>query len=270
MILSIQIVNYNSRNNLKNCLSSLKPFLSENDGKAEVIVINNDADPVGNVLSDLPLSNEGLKTIEINENIGFGKAHNKGFLKGSGDYVLFLNPDTEVTAESVSNMIKIFEADKRVGIIGPSLIDLEGKIQKDCYGFKKTPLSTLKSKLPKTKKISQNKEYFEVDWVSGGAMMIRSGLFSTLGGFDEKYFMYFEDVDLCLQAKKRGWKVIACSDIKVRHQSGKSFSSNKEKKKYYYESQNYYLKKNFGSWQARSIKILRLPLYIKNIYFSKW
>jgi GT2 family glycosyltransferase len=81
--------------------------------------------------------------------------------------------------------------------------------------------------------------------------------------------MYFEDVDLCLQAKNTGWKIAVNPAARVYHQGGKSFKNNRDKKRYYYASQNHYLKKNFGPWRARLVKMLRLPVYIRNVYFNK-
>jgi N-acetylglucosaminyl-diphospho-decaprenol L-rhamnosyltransferase len=269
MFLTVQIVNYNSRDYLKDCLLSLGPFLLKNESFAELIIINNDADPIGDFLNEFPFLDGKLKVVELNENVGFGRAHNRGFSEASGDCVLFLNPDTEVVAESIDKMMEIIRSDEKVGIVAPSLISYDGEIQRDCYGFQKTPLSTIKAKLPRAKIFFGSEESFEVDWVSGGAMMLRKKLFSDLGGFDEKYFMYFEDVDLCFQAKKKGWKIIANPAAKVRHRNGKSFSSNQKKKKYYYASQDHYLKKNFGRFPAGLVKLARLPFYIKNIYFNK-
>jgi GT2 family glycosyltransferase len=269
MLLTIQIVNYNSRNFLKDCLLSLRQFLSESGGEAELIIINNDATPIGDFLTSFPFLDGKVRILELNKNVGFSKAHNKGSLMASGDYLLFLNPDTEVESESLNKMLEVFKSDKKAGIVAPSLIDYDGKIQKDCYGLQITPLSTIKAKFPEAKNNIESGEYFEVDWVSGGAMMVRNNLFADLGGFDEKYFMYFEDVDFCLQAKKSGWKIIANPAAKVCHRNGKSSTSNQKKKMHYYASQGYYLEKNFGRWQAWLVRFVRLPLYIKNVYFSK-
>ena len=105
-------------------------------------------------------------------------------------------------------MLNVLEEDKEVGIAGPILVDGEGRFQEECWGFKKTPLSTVKSKLSGRATRAEKEGPFEVDWVSGGAMIIRKNIFSELGGFDEKYFMYYEDADLCLRAAKKGYKVI--------------------------------------------------------------
>jgi len=269
MRLTIQIVNYNSRDHLQGCLASLESFLAKNKDVAELIIINNDADPIGYFFSSLPQAESRPKIIEINENVGFGKAHNRGVKEARGEYILFLNPDTKILDRSLEKMLNIFEVDEKIGIAGPILVDCKGQFQKECWGFEKTPLSTIKSKLSGRNDQVEEGSIFEVDWVSGGAMIIKKSIFSELGGFDEKYFMYFEDVDLCFQAKKKGWKIAVNPAARVHHQGGKSFSSHRDKKRHYYASQNYYLKKNFGSWRARLVKILRFPIYIRNVYFNK-
>jgi GT2 family glycosyltransferase len=268
MKLTVQIVNYNSRDCLRECLESLDSFLAKNRENVELIIINNDADPIGCFLNACPPAAKNPKIIEINKNIGFGRAHNKGLKEARGEYILFLNPDTNIMDGSLEKLLDVFEGDGKIGIAGPILIDGEGRFQKECWGSKKTPLSTVKSKLSSSS-IRAEKGIFEVDWVSGGAMVIRKNIFIELGGFDEKYFMYFEDVDLCLQAKKKGWKIAVNSAARVHHKGGKSFACHQDKKRHYYVSQNYYLKKNFGSWRAKLVKILRLPVYIRNVYFNK-
>ncbi|MDI6778043.1 MAG: glycosyltransferase family 2 protein [Patescibacteria group bacterium] len=263
MLLTIQIVNYNSRENLEACLRSIEENVS-GQGSIQVVVINNDREK-------LDIFSGGVKPdiIEKNENIGFGKAHNLGLGTARGKYILFLNPDTKIFPSAVEKLASIFPADEKIGIVGPVHIGGEGAAEEECFGTRKTPLSTIGAKISRAGKQPAAEEIFETDWVSGGAMMIRKDLFSELGGFDENYFMYFEDVDLCLRAKKKGWKVAVHPKAKIFHKSGQSFSDSREKKRYYYNSQDYYIKKNFGPFWAWFVKILRLPYYIKNIWLSR-
>jgi len=263
MSLTIQIVNYNSRDNLIVCLQSTREHVRDG-ADFQVIVVNNDKGSLGGFLNDFDID-----LIEKNENVGFGKAHNLGLERAKGEYVLLLNPDTKLFPGAIAKLIDVFSADERIGIAGPLHISEEGVSKEEHFGFQKTPLSTIGGKLFGKQSLLSRKSVFETDWVSGGAMMIRKKLFRELGGFDEKYFMYFEDVDLCLRAKKKGWKVVVQPEAKVFHKSGQSFTDNRQKKKYYYDSQGYYLQKNFGliwSWVARA---LRLPFYFWNVYFKK-
>jgi len=263
MLLTVQIVNYNSRDNLIVCLQSIRKH-AQDSADSQVIVVNNDTERLGGFLDSF-----NVDLIEKNENVGFGKAHNLGLEKAKGDYILLLNPDTKLFPEAIAKLVNVFSTNERIGIAGPLHISEEGVSKEEHFGFQKTPLSTIGGKLFGKQSLLGQKDIFETGWVSGGAMIIRKKLFCELGGFDEKYFMYFEDVDLCLRAKKKGWKVVVQPEAKVFHKSGQSFTDNRQKKKCYYDSQGYYLQKNFGfvwSWVARA---LRLPFYFWNVYLKK-
>jgi len=269
MDLTIQIVNFRSRHYLKECLFSIGKSLPAGFD-TEIIVINNDEEPLGDIFSGYGDGFFG-HAVEINENIGFGKAHNAGFRQSRGKYILFLNPDTKIAPLSLEKLLGAFAKDENVGVAGPLLVDSSGEVQADCFGTNRTPLSTIGGKIFSRKKMVPlaGDEIFETDWVSGGAMMVRRDVFEGVGGFDENYFMYFEDVDLCSGAKKIGQRTVVHPAVRIFHESGRSFESEREKKKYYYASQEYFLRKHFGRGWAWLVKILRLPYYIKNIYFSR-
>lgn len=268
MSLSIQIVNFRSRHYIEKCLFSIADNLPARI-EAEILIINNDKEKITSLNG---LSKEGLffRIIELGENIGFGRAHNTGFRESRGEYILFLNPDTIILPRALEEMLDIFKKDEKIGIIGPLLIDSHGMIQPDCFGIRRTPVSTIKAKFFAQKNIQTNrlKDIFEVDWISGGAMLVRRDVFQKVGGFDEKYFMYFEDVDLCWRVKELGYRIVVGSKARVFHESGKSFASEKEKKKYYYASQDYYIRKYFGVISVGFMKLLRIPYYIKNVWLK--
>lgn len=259
MDLTIQIVNFRSRHYLKKCLFSIAKNLSTKV-RAEIVVINNDAAPLG-----LP------SVVEIGKNVGFGKAHNIGFQQSRGKYILFLNPDTEILPGAIERMLTTLEENPKMGIAGPLLIDSQGELQPDCFGSNRTPLTIAGKKIFSQKRCEQLKDanVLEVDWVSGGAMMVRRDVFARVGGFDENYFMYFEDVDFCLRARELGYKAAINPMARIFHESGRSFESESQKKKLYYASQDYYLQKHFGSSWASLVKLLRLPYYIRNVYLGR-
>lgn len=269
MNLSIQIVNFRSRQYLEDCLFSIEKNLPA-DIKTEIIIINNDKDSLGDIFSGRKGGFAG-RTIEIGKNIGFGKAHNTGFRESRGEHILFLNPDTKALPGALEKLLGAFAKDEKIGIAGPLLVDSSGEIQADCFGAGRTPFSTIGGKIFSPKKYfpEAGGESFEVDWVSGGAMMVRRDIFEKAGGFDGNFFMYFEDVDFCLRAKKAGCAVVIVPAARIFHESGKSFESEREKKKHYYASQDYYLRKHFGLIRAWLVKILRLPYYVKNVYLGR-
>ena len=263
MLLTIQIVNYNSREYLFSCLDSLRENISPKI-KTQIVVVNNDRESLGE-----KLKNFDVELLERGENIGFGKAHNLGAKIARGEYLFLLNPDTKVFPGTIRSLLDLFSADAKIGIATPLLLGESGLPEEEHFGPKKTPLSTIFSKLSSKRERYFQKEPFEADWVSGAAMMIRKDLFNRLGGFYERYFMYFEDVDLCTRARKKEWKVMVDPRAKVFHKSGQSFSDNRTKKKYYYRSQEYYIRKNFGSFWLWVVKVLRFPFYFWNVYCSR-
>jgi len=271
MKVSIQIVNYNSRECLKECLYSIGKYKPDRMD-VEVIVINNDAEPITEFLKGSS-GNLDLRVVEINRNVGFGRAHNAGFKKTTGEYLLLLNPDTRMILGTLSAMAESFFQNESLGIVGPLLVDTQRRIQPGYCGKEKTPFSIMKAKLveEKTEKeaLEENGTANVVDWVAGTAMMIRRRAFEEIGGFDENYFMYFEDVDLCLQARKKKYLVAINPRAKIFHAGGQSFSSQRDKKRYYYASQDYYIRKNFGAGMALMVKAFRTPHYLKNVYFKK-
>lgn len=261
MVITVQIVNYNSRSNLAKCLLSVEKYFPR-ELELQVVIINNEEKKI-----ESRSRNFGIDIVESGENLGFGKAQNRGSVVAKGKYLLLLNPDAQIFPGSVSSLLETFSADERMGIVGPLLLGEGGSLEKSHYGQGKTPLSMVKEKFFKGKPASfSENNTFEVDWVSGGAMMIKRDLFEQMGGFDENYFMYFEDVDLCLRARQLGWKVAVNPKSRVYHRGGQSFSSVKEKKKHYYQSQDYYLRKHFGPFWAWFAKVLRLPYYARNVW----
>ena len=140
MKLTIQIVNFRSRHYLEKCLFSIAENLPA-ILRTEVIIVNNDEQPLDRAIADIG-GGFAVQILETGENIGFGRAHNAGFGRSQGDVVLFLNPDTRVLPGALQALLDVFE-DQRIGIAGPLLVDSGGKIQPDCFGNIRTPLSTV-------------------------------------------------------------------------------------------------------------------------------
>lgn len=268
MKLTIQIVNFRSRHYLRKCLFSISENLPAGD-ETEILIVNNDEEALDEVADEL-WGKINLRILELQKNVGFGRAHNAGFKQSQSEYVLFLNPDTRILPGALQSLLNIFARNEKIGIVGPLLVDSAGEVQPDCFGARHTPFSTIKRKIFKRhgRKICAGGEIFETDWISGGAMLVRRDVFEKVGGFDEHYFMYFEDADLCLRAKKLGLKIAVIPSALVFHESGKSFASEREKKKYYYASQDYYIRKHFGRTAAGLVRLLRFPYYVRNIYFK--
>jgi hypothetical protein len=254
--LSIIVVSYESRGYLEKCLASIfakidcsMPF--------EVIVVNNGAKEDVDGLEGTFL---GIKIIQNSRNSGFGSANNLGARAASGEIIFFLNPDAEIISQNIALVIREFESDPDLGILGSRLIESTGNVQKWSVGAKISLWSILRNNLKKTQdeKYWQSRKKVEVFWVAGTALFVRRAVFLQLDGFDEQFFAYFEDADLCNRAHFFDKKVVYFPEFSVLHHGGKSFLVKKEQKKSYYASQDYYFQKHLGFFQTRLLKLLRI------------
>jgi len=216
--LSIIILSYNTKRLLQNCLASI---LSSIDGRFlyEVIVIDNassDGSP-----EMVKQEFKKVKIIENKENVGFARGCNIGARAAKGKYILFLNSDTEVSDDGFLRMIEFLEKNPKVAILGGKLYNADGSAQPSSGKFYN--LANLTIMLLGLERLgflrSSPDEIKKVDWVSGACMMVRRGIFEKLSGFDEKLFMYVEDMEICYRAKKLGFSTYFYPNIKLKHMS---------------------------------------------------
>jgi len=235
MDLSILIVNYNAAPFLQRCLASIEERLA---GIAhEVCVVDNASTDGSRVLiaSQFP----HVQLIANDRNLGFAAGVNRGLEKTHGRYVLWLNPDAEILNGGMVELLRYLHDEPEVGIMGPQVLDPDGSIQLSCRSFPsyRTALfhrySLLTRWLPDNR---YSRRYLqtdwdhsairEVDWVSGACLLHRRDILDNIGGLDERFFMYCEDVDFCLQARRAGWKVQYHPGLRVLHHiAGSSRSS---------------------------------------------
>ncbi len=222
----------------------------------EIIVVNNDT---SENLKDLSFLFPEIKILISPKNFGFGSAANIGANEAIFDILFFLNPDTEIINGKICCLLEEFENNPEIGIIGPRLIDRNGNTECWFLGKEPTLLKTIGNNFGffSHKKILKNNKKTEVDWISGAAFFVRKDIFKKLAGFDEKFFLYFEDVDFCRRTKQSRWKVLYFPEFIVRHLGGKSFSSQCVQKKHFYRSQKRYFLKHYGKIQAEIIDFLR-------------
>ena len=251
MEISIIILNYKSEHHLENCIASLQKNLF--GISHEIIIINNDSASI-KVLAPT----ENLHIINNKKNDGFAKACNKGAAIAHGKILLFLNPDTKLLSGNVMDLIMAFH-DPSVGVVSPQLITTWGEVQEWSVGYELTLAEILRNNLGfvRSKKLWKKDVATQPDWTSGAALAITKDLFEEIEGFDEKFFMYFEDVDLCKRVREKSLKIITLPTIKVLHLCGQSSSSATQQKNYYYASQDYYFKKHFGRFHLFFLKLFR-------------
>lgn len=252
-MLSIIIVNYNSARVLKNCLQSIR----ETDiTDSEVILIDNNSSEESEQSNFAKLVKEfedlRLKFISLPENRGFGAANNEGAKIAQGKYLFILNPDTILrpTKNPLQKIIAFMESHPKAGIAGPKLLTPSGTVQWWGCGFKTSLSMLVKYNLGLIpKKLWNSQQPIESYWVSGAALCVPKEIFERLRGFDENFFMYFEDEDIGWRVQEAGYKVYYLGDISITHLGGQSFKKEDVKpykKKYFYESMVYFYKKHYG------------------------
>lgn len=208
-MVSIIILSYNTKNLLRDCLSSI--FKTAKNIPFEVIVLDN-ASSDGS--SEMVKKEFGqVVSIEQQENVGFAKGVNTASKKAKGEYLLLVNSDTQILEGSIGEMVDYMQKNEKAGVLGGRLQDSHGTVEKSFGGF-----PTLLSVLFDQKKVDEAVVgERNVDWVNGGFMLLRKSLFVKLGGFDERFFMYVEDMDFCYRVKKEGYLVVWLPQALVTH-----------------------------------------------------
>ncbi len=241
MDLSIVIINHNTKALTNQTINSV---LNGTDGlDYEIIVVDNSDKSDEFYFSD----RDNIKVISGVENKGFGNACNIGASKAKGEYLLFLNSDTIVENEAIYKSLIYLKSNKDIGILGIKTFLEDGTFDNGCKRGFPTPMTALYYFLGFDKKHPENRKYgayhqtfidnnktSEVDAVSGAFMIIKKQLYDELGGFDEAFFMYGEDLDICYRAKEKGYKVVYFADAFITHLKGQSGLHKKSKNVIYH------------------------------------
>ena len=251
--LSIIIVDYKSSDFTIELISDLSKHLTS--ATYEVVVVDND--PTGGA-KKIKKAHPGTKIIKAEKNLGFGAGNNLGAKAATGEYLLLLNPDIHLVDNSIEKMLDFISKHAEIGVLTCLLYGRDAKnLQRHFFGRFQT-LSTILLRRQAGRLPVTHDEFFYCDMVTGAALMTRRKLFEKLGGFDENFFMYIEDDDLCRRAQNLGYKNAVLTTARLIHYEGQSSTSN-EKKEFYYKSQNYYWQKHYGRFQTALMKILRYP-----------
>lgn len=226
MRLSIIIVHHKTPELLKLCLKSLQNNINP-EIDHEVIIVDSQSAREGQdvVYENFPQA----KFITFKENIGYSKGVNAGISAAKGDYILILNPDIIITKDSVKKMLEFAENDTEIGILGPQLLDFSGSIQKSYFRFY-TPLTilarrTFLGKMPLFKNTIRKftmsdadpEEVQYPDWIMGSALLISRKGIERVGLMDNRFFLYFEDVDWARRFWENGYKVVYFPEAKMYH-----------------------------------------------------
>lgn len=218
--LSVVIVCYKGWEKLKKCLASLVS-LKQADFTSEVIVVDNRSDD--GIFSEIENSFPEFRFLINSTNGGFGNGCNVGAGYASGEYLLFLNPDTVVTEKSVSELLNLAKENLLLTILSCRQITENGKESNATGCFPEFwNLTGFMRSLFRNKKKSFQGEMVFPDWVSGSVIMIRNDEFKKLNGFDDDFWMYYEDVDICRRVRDYGGTVAFCRNITIEHNHGGS------------------------------------------------
>ena len=260
MKLSVIILNYNVRYFLELCLQSVQQAVRPID--AEVIVVDNNStdDSCQMVKSKFP----EFQLIENKENSGFSKGNNMGVEQANGEYVCILNPDTVVPEDAFVKLLEFADAKTDLGILGCQLIDGTGNFLPESKRNIPTPHVSLKKMMGITGGYynSINKNHSgKVDILVGAFMLLKRSVYKKVGGFDEDFFMYGEDIDLSYRILKKGFVNWYCGNVSVLHFKGESTLKDKVYAKRFYGAMRLFYKKHFyTNFIFKSIVLLGIRL----------
>ena len=204
---SIIIVNYNGKELLQKCLDSL---LKVNYNNFEIILVDNNS--TDGTVEFITKNHPSIMLIKLDSNKGFAEPNNVAAKISKGKYLLFLNNDTVVTPNFISEMVKVMETDKKIAICQSLLLKPDGSV--DSSGDFIDHLGVVYNSKTKIDEIR------EVSSARGASMLVRSDIFEKLDGFDQKFFITFEDVDLCWRSWILGYRVLIIPTSIVYHEGG--------------------------------------------------
>jgi O-antigen biosynthesis protein len=269
--ISIIIVNYNVRDLLIDCIDSVLKSL--NNFTSEIIVVDNAStdDSIEAIKRIYPQ----VKLIISKENHGFAKANNIALKQAEGKFILFLNPDTLLSERTITVCIDYFLKNSSASIIGCKILNADGTLQVACRRSFPTPwnafakLSGLSKLFPQSRIFGKYNvtylnpdETYRVEAISGAFMFFRREVYDDIGGLDESFFMYGEDLDWVFRASKRGWKTFYVPFTQILHYKGESTRrSNINASDNFYGAMNLFVNKHYHS--PSLIFILRLGIFFK-------
>ncbi|MFA4871575.1 MAG: glycosyltransferase family 2 protein [Patescibacteria group bacterium] len=254
MKISIIIISWQVKELLRKCLESI--YKNQGGLSLEIFVVDNasadgSVEMIKNEFSWVrPMSNE--------KNLGFARANNQAIKLATGDYILLLNPDTELLPGALGGCLEFMASSKDCGIMGGQILNPDGTIQPSVRKFPTFwPIFLLFLKIPKIfKNIKSIDNYLavdfdysqaqEVDQVMGAFMFIRKEVFAKIGQLDDDFFLWFEEVDFCRRCWRAGFKILYNPRVKIIHYGGQSFNQQKiiSRQFLFFKSAWHYFRKN--------------------------
>jgi len=233
----------------------------------QVIVVDNASTDESPELLQSMASDLGFDLILNDENLGFAAANNQALAQARGRYFMLLNPDTEVVGDGLSRLIEKMDEDSRLGAIGPQLLDVHGQITASCRRLPNLErsfwhLSYLDKLFPRLPRV---RDYMmsdfdhlssrDVEQPQGAALLLRRSVVDEIGPLDERFFLYYEEVDWCARVAAAGYRIHFLAEAQVRHAAGSSADKVWGRAiHHFFESMVRYHRKNHGLWAGLTIK----------------
>jgi N-acetylglucosaminyl-diphospho-decaprenol L-rhamnosyltransferase len=224
-LIDVVVVSYNSRARLARCIENLR-----NVRDVHLIVVDNaSSDGSAEVAAQL-----GIEPVRLTRNGGFGHGCNVGWRRGNSPFVLFLNPDATIDGQSLNRLASLLESTPRAGIAAPRILGVDGSLEYSQRRFPRLASTYARSlflhrvfpQAAWADELVRERGAYEQrgspDWVSGACLLIRRPLLEHLGGFDERFFMYCEDIDLCRRVRDEGFDIVFEPDAVSVHEGGAS------------------------------------------------
>jgi GT2 family glycosyltransferase len=256
-MVSILILNYNAAEDTRQCIESIYKHCQS--VPFEIIVVDN-ASPEQDIhtLPKLLSDNHNLRWIFLQENRGYGAGNNVAMRAASFPYLLILNPDVRLRSDELLPLVNFFNFQVDAGVLGALLTNEDGIYQRSFGTFQETFLQIILDAFGSSvlnrcsfqrsrDEALRTRQPIETDWVLGAFFCVRKNVFEQLGGFDEHYFLYYEENDWCRRIKKAGWKVFVLPEMEAIHYGSKTTQRNFEF--YYrvlYESKLFYIRQHYS------------------------
>lgn len=268
MKVSVIIVHYQVKDLLRNCILSIQKYFQGIDYEIVVVDNNSPDSEWENLINKFP----DVSFISLKENLGFSKANNIGVQSAKGEYVYILNPDTEIEGNYFSEIINFADQQEEFGALGLRMHDAEGTFLPES----KRSVPSLTNSFEKlfTKLNNDSKTYYrndigqseiaEVEVMTGANLLMKKAVYEEVGGFDEKYFMYGEDIDICYTILQRGYKNFYYGKYSILHYKGESTVYDKVYLNRFFGAMDVFIKKYYQKQKPFQYLLMKIGLRFKH------
>ncbi|MDO9104115.1 MAG: glycosyltransferase family 2 protein [Methylovulum sp.] len=233
--ISIVVVTYNNADVINDCIAALLSAIDKLVFTAQLLIIDNKSDDATIAALQAYVHDDRIKVIENKTNRGFGAGHNIGLSQADSCYHIICNPDIVINDTAIGILADYMGQHPDIGILCPKLLNADGSLQANNHrepnildlALRRLAPIWLKKRLKKRMDayimLDVGYEHsYEVPFVSGAFMFCRTDVLKKVGGFDERYFLYFEDADLSRKVRQQGYRTVYCPDASVVHQWGRA------------------------------------------------